>query len=176
MRSLITGTIVVAMAIGCGGSTEQTVVTAPPVKPDNTDYQPSVDERCPVLRDCYADLAADDCPERPVLFTSASTELDKRSKRLLSEVVSELSNVKTIGKLQLTGYALKTEPPYVAGARADAVKKWLIERGVDAALLDTSTVTAATSRGQVRLDAQKCTGQREERDGDGTAAAPFLLF
>lgn len=163
-------------AAACGGSAEQTAVTKPAVKPDNVGYQPSGFDRCPVLRRCYAESVADDCPDPVVSFDSASSALSARSQRVLSEVVSELKQVDTIAKLQVTAYALKTEPPYIASERADAVKKWLVDHGVKAELLELGTVTAATTGGHVAFEAQACSGQREDDAQDGTAAAPFLLF
>jgi len=176
IRPLFVFSAAFVTAAACGGSAEQTAVTKPAVKPDNQGYRPGGFDRCPVLRSCYAESVADDCPEPVVSFASASSELNGQSQRLLSEVVIELNQVDAIAKLQVTAYALKTEPPYVASARADAVKKWLVGHGVKAELLELGTVTAATTGGHVAFEAQACSGQRDDDGQDGTAAAPFLLF
>lgn len=167
------GLAIVFVLTACGGGQSQEVVKP---RPDKVGYEPTAFDRCPVLRSCFGEASQyESCPKPVAIFNSASTEITARSKNLLNELVKELKQVESISKLQLTGYALKTEPPYVAGARVKAIKKWLLDHGVSESLLETDTVISKGSEGFVSFAPTDCSG---DHDGDDstTPAAIFLVL
>ncbi len=175
MGTRIFGLALALTLVACGSaqSPETQVIRQ---QPNQSRYEPSTFDRCPVLRTCFG-VGSDyeGCPDPVAMFSSASTKIDDRSQRMLKELVHELKQVDSISKLQLTGYALKTEPPYVAAARADAVKKWLLDNGVSASLIETDTVIAAGSSGYVSFEPRQCSGSRDGGD-ETTPAAIFLVL
>lgn len=180
---IVTAVGMVFAVTSCGAKTptEATQPHTPRPAGDRVGAGPSSQsyfDRCPVLRSCFGGADAyENCPAPVARFGSASVAINKPAEMVLNALVSELKLVDSIAKLSLIGFALGTEPAYVAAARAKAVKEWLIARGVSETLLKTGSVTAARGdQGYVSFGPQECSGASRDTKHETTPAAILLVL
>lgn len=167
----------VSTLVACGGSAAQSGgATTPPTGGKTEIVSGDPNERCAVLRSCFGEASEfEGCPDPVAVFASASTEINVQAKNLLTRLIAELKQVDRIAKLRLTGYGLPTEPPYVAEARVNAVKDWLVANGVKASLIDTDFTKSNANTGYVSFAPRQCTGKRDTED-ETTPAVLFLVL
>lgn len=130
---LVAHALSISALIGCAG--------APPPRPSDPGLFDQPDA-CPIFEDlCYDgyDFAdTDGCPDPPPLwlaFEAGSDAVSAETERWLGEVVRNVEHLARGVRLELVDHSLPGEPDGLAGSRAEAVRRWLVGRGVDEALL-----------------------------------------
>lgn len=160
-------------ACGPHGGAAAPVDTAP--DPASPSHPPA--DRCPLLGGC-SETGADSCPDPFFEFRSGSAELQPLTIGLLEDLAAEIKAHERVRGLRLEGHAGAGEDESLAGQRADAVRGFLVDSGISAAMLEVASQTSPDQDDTyVTVDVVDCaaTSAADDSEGSSLGAVDIVL-